>query len=78
MYTFTIFFTVFTINFHFVIDKNYSQFLSGFYSFTKIDFLEPQAAHIDLCAINLFTTSFGVVDLLSFSFNKLNSMYLFF
>ena len=48
--------------------ENYFCFLLGLYSFTKTGFLEPQSAHIELCAINLFTTSFGMIDLLSVLF----------
>ena len=52
----------------FVICENYFFFLSGFYSFTKTDFLELQSTHIDFCAINLYTICFGVIDLLSVLF----------
>ena len=40
-----------------------NSFLLGLYYFTKTDFLKPQSVHIDFCAINLFTTCFGVIDL---------------
>ena len=50
------------------LQKLFLLFLLGLYSFTKIDFLEPYSAHIDFCAMNLLTISFGVINLLSVLF----------
>ena len=55
----------------FKICENYLLFLSGLYSFTKTDHnpqSAPQSAHTDFCDINLFTTCFAVIDLLSVPF----------
>ena len=52
----------------FIVSKNYFCFLLGLYSFTKIEFLEPQSAHATFCANSLFTTYFGVIDLSFVSF----------
>ena len=48
--------------------ENYFFFLSALYYFTETDALEPQSSHIDFCAFNLFTTCFGVINLLSVLF----------
>ena len=56
---------------YFVICENYI-FLSDLYSFTKIDFLATQSAHTEFCDINLITTGFAIIDLLSILFLHLN------